>query len=91
MNKIEDKPVAWSYEHQFGLNERWHIFYTGTQPPEPSLYRYVTPLYTHSVRTVTDDMVKKAAEAYCVSNGMNPNNWQHNQKHIRAALEAALS
>jgi hypothetical protein len=40
---------------------------------------------------VTDDMVKKAAEAYCVSNGMNPNNWQHNQKHIRVALEAALS
>ncbi len=40
---------------------------------------------------LTDEMVRKAAEAYAVSNGMNPNNWQHNQKHIRVALEAALS
>jgi hypothetical protein len=44
-----------------------------------------------SVIKVTDEIVKKAAEAYAVSNGMNPNNWQHYQKHIRAALEAALS
>ena len=44
-----------------------------------------------SVIKVTDEMVKNAAEAYAVSNGMNPNNWQHYQKHIRAALEAALS
>lgn len=39
--------VAWRYEHQFGLNERWHVYFSEQPIPEGTLYRNITPLYAH--------------------------------------------
>lgn len=42
----EGEPIAWRYEHQFGVNERWHTYFSEKPLPEHTLYRNITPLYT---------------------------------------------